>query len=139
MAEDIRVFRRLKADYPHQFKLIRYEDVALHPETFARDIFSFLQLNFTQQVKDHVTAMTEKTVRKKSGKGFMSDYTTYRDKPESEVNKWRYSAGVNQSRTVDFYCGELYSLLGYRKVESLADLMGNNSFVVEPQTHQGLF
>ena len=134
VAEDIREFRHLKATYPQQFKLIRYEDGALQPEHFARDIFSFLHFNFTQDIKDKVLAMTSGDSKKKE-----TNYSTHRANPEYDVQKWRFSAGLNQSRHVDVNCGDLYPLLGYRRIDSQEDLVGNKSFVLDLDRDSGLF
>ena len=133
------MLRLLKAAYPSQFKIIRYEDGALNPLDYARDIFSFLNLNFTENVMERVRTLTSNATS--SRKALISDpnYTTHRDNPVLTMQKWRYSAKLDWVAQVDQFCAGFYPLFGYRKIDSLEDLRGNRTLVMDPQKNMGVF
>ena len=67
------------------------------------------------------------------------DYTTHRDNPVLTMQKWRYSAKLDWVAQVDQFCAGFYPLFGYRKIDSLKDLRGNRTLVMDPQKNMGVF
>ena len=109
--------------YPGRVKILRYEDGATHPQIYTADIYRFLGLELTVDVREYVSFLT-------SG-GDDSAFGVRRSDPTSTMQAWRYSMLYEHVTLVDELCGHLYPSLGYRMVESKTDLISNRTVVLE--------
>ena len=142
LSEDVANFKRLKQAFPSRVKLVRYEDGALHPHDYTRDLYTFLHLDYTPSVRDIVTELTTPEGRLKTGKRG-NQYSLHRDDPVKSMQKWRWRptplADYGTVSIVDKNCGHLYSLMGYRKISSLEDLKSNTSLVLQQGAGLNMF
>ena len=139
LQDDVSHFRRFKQAHPSRVKIIRYEDGAVDPLGYTRDIYSFLGLEIGDAIMKHITRMTSSVKHHSRREASEQEFDTHRDNPTYVMQKWRYSAGYNSTSIVDNYCHNLYPLLGYRKVTSEVDLKGNESLVLQPETGGDVF
>ena len=134
LSEDLDTLQRLKQLHPGRIKAIRYEDVATSPHEYARGIYEFLDLDYSDLVKKKVTELTSSTE-----KGDDDAYSVYRSNPVETMQKWKRAAGFTTVNVIDNTCHKLYPVLGYRRVTSDRDLMSNQSVVTQPETRYGVF
>ncbi|GFR58354.1 hypothetical protein ElyMa_000027000 [Elysia marginata] len=61
-------------------------------------------------------------------------FSTQRDRPRMAMEHWRYQLGIEMTRVVDSYCGDLYPQLGYKTVTTQSELENTEkiSLVGEP-------
>ncbi|GFR58368.1 hypothetical protein ElyMa_000027600 [Elysia marginata] len=74
----------------------------------------------------------EPTRRRRIKKVFA--FSTQRDRPRMAMDHWRYQLGIEMTRVVDGYCGDLYPQLGYKTVTTQSELENTRkiSLVGEP-------
>ncbi|CAC5369870.1 CHST1 [Mytilus coruscus] len=95
---------------------IRYEVLTTHPVDISRNIYQFLNLTFTNKIKD---VILKKTASGTSGKGPL---TTVKGNSTEMVNKWRFSAKYSFVKSIDKQCKYLYKKLGYIQIDNEAIL-----------------
>ena len=115
---------RLKQLYPGRVKTLRYEDGALDPQQYTSEIYKFLGLTLTDDVKEHVDFLT-------SSGGKETAFTVRRSDPTSAVQKWRHTMLYERVTVIDRQCGRVYPSLGYRKVDSVRDLKSDDTLVLK--------
>ncbi|XP_005110986.1 carbohydrate sulfotransferase 1 isoform X2 [Aplysia californica] len=135
LTEDIDHFRRLREKYPTRVKAIRYEDGAMNPQRYAKEIYSFVGLEFSSEAQRLVGTLTSSNNAKKG----REQYSVFRKEPELAMRKWRFSAGYKSVSVVDSKCSHLYPVLGYRNVTSQKDLESNVTVVLKPDSEKGIF
>lgn len=97
---------------PDKFKIIRYEDVAYDPQTWARRIHEFAGIEFNQEVDDWIEENT-------NIQG-LNPYGSTRNSSKTAEN-WRNLVNdkfLKMIFTVEEYCGGMMEIYGYRKIES---------------------
>ena len=125
--EDLRHFRRLSTLYPDRVKVVRYEDGATDPYQYTKDLYRFLELDYTERIADHVKEMT--TTHRDGYLG--GSFLVYRNDPIATMNKWRKGAQFSAISAIDKNCAFLYPTLGYKKVTSQEHLNSNESLVTK--------
>ena len=83
--------------------------------------------------------VTELTSSNKKGVDGMYDYSVYRANPVATMQRWRHTAGFTTVNVIDNNCHKLYPVLGYRRLHSSRELVGNTSVVLEPDHRYGVF
>ena len=58
MKRDYDIFARLKQTFPKRLKLLRYEDLAIHPDESLEQLFSFIDEPIPYQTKLHLSRIT---------------------------------------------------------------------------------
>ena len=101
----------------------------MDPQAYVRDIYSFLNLEFTPEIEKYVTSLTSKHKKTKPNEVDRA-FSLQRNDPVYESQKWRYAAGHKSTSVVDGHCASVYQLLGYRAVVSKEDLENLNATVV---------
>ncbi|XP_038050117.1 carbohydrate sulfotransferase 3-like [Patiria miniata] len=109
-----------------RYKLIRYEDMALEPLRFAKDIYNFLKLPLHPQVTDWVKSNTQENTQKSS-----KVFNTKKNSTEA-AQSWRNTLSFKEAKDVEKKCGDVMELLGYRLVESEEDLTNYEVPVTSP-------
>ncbi|KAK3856862.1 hypothetical protein Pcinc_036846 [Petrolisthes cinctipes] len=107
-----RSFLRL---YPHRYTLVRYEDLALHPESEVRRLYTFLHLPYTAKVANTVFTHTF---------GFVADqsilvhpFSTFKNS-SATVFAWRKSLPFTKVEKIQEECGSVLEAYGYRMFPS---------------------
>ncbi|KAH9507429.1 hypothetical protein Btru_058061 [Bulinus truncatus] len=134
LQEDIEESERLKKLYPDRLKCIRYEDIATDPPKYFGDVYEFLGLDFNEGVIDYIRHLTTRGDHQSE-----NSYSIERN-PTLAMSGWRavadfedVRADFEDVRIVDEMCGHLYSILGYRLVDSQQDLVSNRPLATAPQ------
>nr|XP_015820831.2 carbohydrate sulfotransferase 5-like [Nothobranchius furzeri] len=97
-----------------RYKLVRYEDVARNPLKQVEDIYEFVGLKMTGQMRDWVYRKTHGR-----GKGDMKNAFEITSRNATQVSEaWRTMLPHSKVRRVQEVCEEAMSLLGYTTVKS---------------------
>ncbi|XP_060779730.1 carbohydrate sulfotransferase 1-like [Neoarius graeffei] len=110
-----------------RYLLVRYEDLAFNPETKAKEIYKFLDLDIDNKVLTWLSQNTNDTSSAKS------QYSTSRDS-KITAESWRLHLGFDIVKTVQTLCNTTLDLLGYKTVQSKAELRNIQNSLVVPRT-----
>ena len=128
---DIGAFKRLSKRFPSKLKAMRYEDVVIKPHQYAKDIYSFLGLEFTEEVQQLVTSLVTSDLPRGHPEWFI-----HRSNSASVVDKWRRLVDYQTVSGIDRVCSRLYPTLGYILLNQ-KDLMFDKLSLTHPEP--GLF
>ncbi|CAG5122315.1 unnamed protein product [Candidula unifasciata] len=118
--KDITHALRLKRKYPERVHLTRYEDIAESPITTARQLYSFLNLTFTESVARFIYNNTQ------AGLGDRRVYTLTRGNSSEVSYAWRSKIKLADVKAFDAQCKDVYFKLGYLPVSSEPHLRNQN-------------
>lgn len=116
-----------------RYLLVRYEDLAFNPEVKATEIYRFVGLEMEDRVRMWIVQNTNSNVSSPSDWNYR--YSTTRDS-RATAETWRLRLGFDIVRTVQNLCNDTLALLGYRPVQSAAELRNLSHSLVEPRTFQ---
>ncbi|XP_076042632.1 carbohydrate sulfotransferase 5-like isoform X2 [Oratosquilla oratoria] len=111
---DLQLSKVVSQQFPDRYRMLRYEDLSMEPESVTRDLFKFLNLSYHSEVDKFVKTHT--SVKKKSwmkGARRGNAYTTYRDS-KTTATAWRGALNYSSVAEIQRVCAEPLKLLGYR-------------------------
>lgn len=114
-----------------RYLLVRYEDLALNPEDKVKEIYRFLGLDIDNRVLTWISQNTNATAS--SSAEWNYKYSTSRDS-KAAAHSWRLRLGFDIVKTVQSLCNTTFALLGYKLVQSEAELRNLTNSLVEPRT-----
>ncbi|KAJ8391992.1 hypothetical protein AAFF_G00083020 [Aldrovandia affinis] len=110
-----------------RYLLVRYEDLARHPEGKAKEIYRFVGLEMDERVRVWISRNTNHSAPSATEGDYR--YSTTRDS-RATAESWRLHLAYDIVRAVQALCNDTLSLLGYRLVHSAADLKNMSHSVV---------
>ncbi|XP_013790025.1 carbohydrate sulfotransferase 3-like [Limulus polyphemus] len=113
--KDLDVFYRLQADNPTKFTLIRYEDLAVHPQEQSMMLFERLQLHYSSAVPKFIASHTRRSEA--------DPYSTHRNS-SAVAFEWRHRLSFPQIENIQKYCSGVLRTLGYDILNSTSDIGG---------------
>lgn len=114
-----------------RYMLVRYEDVARFPMSKAVEMYRFIGIPLTQQVKSWILKNTQ-TSKEASGV-----YSTQKNSSE-QVEKWRFSLPFKIVQVVQRICGPTLKLFGYKFVSSEKMLTDKSVSLIEDKVFKVL-
>ncbi|XP_067685541.1 carbohydrate sulfotransferase 5-like [Haliotis asinina] len=104
--QDVDDSREMNRRFPGRVKTIRYEDLAERPLTMAKQLFDFIDLDLTDEIKGYIYNITHAThddcgslcIRKNS---------------KERISKWRLSLTFAQVSLIEKKCQRLFDVMGY--------------------------
>ncbi|CAG5127905.1 unnamed protein product, partial [Candidula unifasciata] len=132
--KDSQIFQQLSSKFPGRVQGVRYEHGCLDPEGYARAIYTFAGLNFTNITRRYLKEITKSNTTQETP---MNPYSVVRQDSLQAMNNWRRVADYDVVKTIDTICRDVHSFLGYRPVRSLQDLV-SDQWLVTPVSN-GLF
>ena len=112
-----------------RYLLLRYEDLALHPEDKARDMYRFLGLDMDPRVLSWIAQNTNVSAPSE----WQYKYSTARDS-KATAESWRLRLNFNIVRAVQSLCNSTLALLGYKQVQTVEELRNLSHSLVEART-----
>lgn len=95
-----------------RYKLIRFEELALHPVSVVNELFRFAGLDLLNSVKIWLLEATH--FNGTAQNGIRAAFRTARDS-EKIVSKWRTNMDSSTVRMIEKHCGGVMSQLGYKR------------------------
>ncbi|KAG9273097.1 carbohydrate sulfotransferase 1-like [Astyanax mexicanus] len=114
-----------------RYLLVRYEDLALNPEDKVKEIYRFLGLDIDNRVLTWISQNTNSTTPSSSEWNYK--YSTSRNS-KATAHSWRLRLGFDIVKTVQSLCNTTFALLGYKQVQSEAELRDMKNSLVEHRT-----
>ncbi|XP_034032900.1 carbohydrate sulfotransferase 1 [Thalassophryne amazonica] len=115
-----------------RYLLVRYEDLAFNPKEKASEIYRFLGLEMEDSVQRWIVKNTNSN---ESTSEWHYRYSTTRDS-RATAESWRLRLAFEIVRNVQNLCKSTLALLGYRQVQSAAELRNLSHSLVEPRSFQ---
>ncbi|XP_076313608.1 carbohydrate sulfotransferase 1-like isoform X2 [Tachypleus tridentatus] len=113
--EDLDVFYRLQEENPSKFTLIRYEDLAVHPQEQSVMLFKRLHLHYSSEVPKFLASHTRRSET--------NPYSTRRNS-SAVAFEWRHRLSFSQIQSIQRYCSNVLRTLGYDILNSTSDIDG---------------
>lgn len=114
-----------------RYLLLRYEDLAWHPEDKARDMYRFLGLDMHPRVLSWIAQNTNVSAPAE----WHYKYSTARDS-KATAESWRLRLNFSIVQAVQSLCNSTLALLGYRQVQTVEELRNLSISLVEARTFQ---
>ncbi|XP_034542022.1 carbohydrate sulfotransferase 1 [Notolabrus celidotus] len=115
---------------------VRYEDLAFHPKEKAAEIYRFVGVEMEDRVRLWVEKNTNSNMTSPSSE-WNYRYSTTRDS-RATAESWRLRLSFDIVRTVQNLCNDTLALLGYKQVQSAAELRNLSHSLVENMTFEAL-
>ncbi|XP_076351063.1 carbohydrate sulfotransferase 4-like [Tachypleus tridentatus] len=109
MSQDVQVFEALHQKQPHQFTLIRYEDLALSPEKETRNILQHLGLSYLKSTQRFLKEHTH------TNKIETDAYSTRRNSSITAF-QWLHRLNPTQTQHIQESCADVFNHLGYNNI-----------------------
>nr|KAG5699096.1 hypothetical protein BaRGS_017779 [Batillaria attramentaria] len=114
--EDLAAIQPLFDRYPDRIKLVRYETLAEKPLLVSEELYGFLGLSFTSDVREFVFNSTS------AGHKSTYNFATDRANSTSAAYAWRRRIHFPVVQATDQFCADVYRKLGYLPLRSEAEL-----------------
>ena len=122
--DNLELIRKLPNSLRKRIRLQRYEDLALNPLRELEGLYAFAGL----PVLESVRAWLNETTRLSVGDCTKIDgvqATCTKDNAQIAVNRWRWKVHPHEIDMIEYYCGSVMRLLGYRPVDRSYELLAN--------------
>lgn len=120
MNTDSGIVLNLATEYPTRIILVSAERIAKNPVTVSKQLFEFLNLNFTITDENQINALS-KWDRKHKRRKDDNFYPFKNDGYASSMN-WRKIVSVEDKNKMDKICQDVYERLGYLNMSSPEEL-----------------
>lgn len=115
--EDLDAVEPLFETYPDRIKLLRYETLADDPIRTSQELYAFLGLNFTFDVRDFVYNRTH-------ANAWSADrFVTFKANSSAAAYGWRKNIKYEVSQATDEACLDIYNKLGYLPTRTREELL----------------
>ena len=125
LAANIDYIQQLPSQMRRKLTVLRYEDLASAPEAVVKNLFDFVGLQVTQEVRHWLEEHTRPSV-KPGRRDEDRPYSTVRNSLDV-LDKWRRTGVMLVVSTVEQACGETLGRLGYIPVRGSENLLRNLS------------
>ena len=113
LVDDHKSVKKLLAEFPTRYKVVRYEDFSMDPLNNTIKLFKF----FGFSLHDNVTQFLDTHTKTNMGNA----YSTFRDSKTAPFH-WLEQLNMSEVERIQSVCGEAMRLWGYRLVHSEEDL-----------------
>ncbi|GFO30758.1 carbohydrate sulfotransferase 3-like [Plakobranchus ocellatus] len=135
--DDAREIQMLSQLFPGRIHVLRYGDGCLHPVNYARNIYAFAGLEFSEAIELFVKSITQS---KKSQQVVSDKYKVERTDAVRTMNKWRLSSNFELVQKIDTLCAKADAIFGYKPVSSARQLYSMKfSLVSDPKLSEDLY
>ncbi|XP_069122200.1 carbohydrate sulfotransferase 5-like [Argopecten irradians] len=102
----------LQRRFPNRIMSVFYEDIAKHPITSSKELYSFLGMNYTSESEKEILHMTSSGIAEKN----CGALCTNRSNSSQEAYEWRHEISIGFVKKVDKVCVDLYNKVGYNTI-----------------------
>ncbi|XP_046546412.1 carbohydrate sulfotransferase 1-like [Haliotis rubra] len=130
MLKDIQSYAKLKKTHPNQVTFVRYEDIAHKPIPLTEDLYNFVGLPLTQNVRKHIYNITT------GGNDEDCPLCISKSNSTQAAEKWRLQAKDDFVQIVDSNCKNVYQYIGYLPIMNASSLRDMNVPVLTVPAHE---
>ena len=120
--KNLEFVRRLPDSLRRRIKLQRFEDLATDPLKELSSLFEFAGLPVLDNVRiwlNTTTHLSREDCERRD------DVTCTKDDAWTAANRWRWRVHPHEIDIIEYYCGSVMRLLGYRSVDRSHELLAN--------------
>ncbi|XP_071526341.1 carbohydrate sulfotransferase 6-like [Panulirus ornatus] len=125
---DLTAARSHLRQFPQRYTLVRYEDLALHPQAEVRRLYAFMDLPYTPLVAHKVAHHTLGLVDEITS---THPFSTFKNSTAT-VFEWRGRLPFTEVERIQQVCGDVLQAYGYRLFTSRQDYENHESHIVMP-------
>ena len=123
--DNLEFIRNLPATIRRKIKLQRYEDLALNPLKELSGLYEFAGLAVLESVRKWLNETTQLSRKACKQEIDGEAVTCTKDDAWAAVNRWRWKVHPHDIDIIEYYCGRVMRLMGYRLVERSYQLLLN--------------
>ncbi|XP_053386302.1 carbohydrate sulfotransferase 1-like [Mercenaria mercenaria] len=118
MKYDSLISLQLQKLYPNRLKVVSYEALAERPIVGAKYVYKFLNMSFNENVFHSIIH----SISTKKTRNSEYPYLTVRYNSSAVAKQWRLNMSLLQVQVIDYFCKDMYSVLGYIAINSTDEL-----------------
>ena len=125
LEDNLEFIRKLPDSLRHRIKLQRYEDLARNPLKELSGLYEFAGLTVLESVRtwlNETTHLSRKDCTELDG----VTVTCTKDDAWQAANRWRWKVNPHDIDIIEYYCGSVMRLMGYRPVDRSYELLARN-------------
>ncbi|XP_052790539.1 carbohydrate sulfotransferase 5-like [Mya arenaria] len=121
ISDDLASTFTMHNQYPDRVKILLYERLAENPLDVSSKMYTFINKPMYKTLVKYIEKITKQRASAASGSfGVLSVNST------RTAYSWRDELNITSIQTIDTYCGEIYSKLGYLKFSNEKDAKDHN-------------
>ena len=120
IANDLDISKRILKGRNNNFKMLRYEDLAMNPFTEAERLYEFADMEFSDELRLYVNRSTSQN------RTVGSTYSTVRGNSTRTAFQWRDRINPLLLKYVNSHCDKVFKQLGYIKLNSIEQVRDNS-------------
>ena len=128
--ENLELVRRLPDSLRNRIKLLRYEDLATNPLKVLADIYEFAGLPVLESVRTWLNKTTRSSRSACNHRLDGGTVTCTKDDAWAAVNRWRWTALLQEINIIERHCERVLSLMGYRPAKGSNELLANREIAL---------
>ena len=121
--DNLDFIRKLPDSLRNRIKLQRYEDLALNPLRELSGLYEFAGLSVLESVRTWLNETTQSSRRACNHDTDGVAVTCTKDDAWAAANRWRWKVHPHDIDIIEYYCGGVMRLLGYRPVDRSYQLL----------------
>ena len=122
--DNLEFIRKLPGSLRDRIKIQRYEDLAMNPLKELSGLYEFAGLPVLESVSTWLNETTQLS-RKDCGEMDGVSVTCTKDDAWAAANRWRWKVHPHEIDVIEYYCGRVMRLMGYRPVYRSYQLLTN--------------
>ena len=116
MIQSLRFALSAEGRLPDHYTLLRYEDLVSSPLNVSQELFDFVGIPMSDQVKNYLV----NSANQSRDRGYTHEYGTLRNNASNLIDAWRTGLSVEAVRTVELHCWPVLEILRYTPIFSRA-------------------
>ncbi|CAL1536211.1 unnamed protein product [Lymnaea stagnalis] len=117
---DLELAKIIAVDFPGRLFSLRYEDLVQYPVAATQQLYGFLHLTLSQEIKDYIWNITY------AGNPDDCNICTTRRNASATAHSWRRRLSFRSIALIQSQCAELFSALGYRVFHDYGEQLNEN-------------
>lgn len=121
--DNLEFIRNLPDSIRSKIKLQRYEDLALNPLKELSGLYEFAGLTVLESVRKWLNETTQLSRKACNQEIDGEPVTCTKDDAWAAVNRWRWKVHPHDLDIIEYYCGGVMRLMGYKPVDRSYQLL----------------
>ena len=123
--DNLEFIRKLPGSLRDRIKLQRYEDLAINPLKELSGLYDFARLPVLESVRTWLNETTQLSRKDCDRQMDGVSVTCTKDDAWAAANRWRWKVHPFEIDIIEYYCGRVMRLMGYRPVDRSYQLLTN--------------
>lgn len=112
IVRNIETAEKVKQKFPDRTKLLVYEQLSEYPTEISRDLFGFVDMDFSPLVQRRLDRLTHNRAQARD-----CDWCTKKANSTKTALMWRTEIDFQHALVIEKHCGGVYDLVGYLRTK----------------------